>query len=77
MRNGSVTPREEGLAKQTQVRLLGGWSADDVTAEANPLSIKWSRCWTVSRIQKRFTMVKGYSENCGGCDEISVDATRF
>ena len=24
VRNGSVTPREEGLAKQTQVRLLGG-----------------------------------------------------
>ena len=51
VRNGSATPREEGLAKQTQVRLLGGWSADDVTAEANPVSIKWSRCWTVSHKQ--------------------------
>ena len=39
MRNGSVTPREEGFAKQTQVMLLGGWSADDVTAEACPVSI--------------------------------------
>ena len=31
-RNGSVTPREEGFAKQTQVMLLGGWgwSAEDV-----------------------------------------------
>jgi hypothetical protein len=29
VRNGSVTPREEGLAKQMQIRLLGGWSADD------------------------------------------------
>ena len=51
VRNGSVTPREEGLAKQTQVKLLGGWSADDVTAEANPVSIKWSRCWTVPHKQ--------------------------
>ena len=40
-----------------------GWSTDDVTAEANPVSIKWSRCWTVSRKQKRFTMVKGYSKD--------------
>ena len=63
MRNGSATPREEGFAKQTQVMLLRGWSADDVTAEANPVSIKWSRCWTVSRKQKRFTMVKGYSKD--------------
>ena len=40
MRNVSATPREEGFAKQTQVMLLGGWSADDVTAEAYPVSIK-------------------------------------
>ena len=40
VRNGSVTPREEGFAKQTQVMLLGGWFADDVTAEAYPVSIK-------------------------------------
>jgi hypothetical protein len=32
VRNGSVTPMEEGFAKQTQVMLIGGWSADDVTA---------------------------------------------
>jgi hypothetical protein len=25
VRNGSVTPREEGFTKQTQVMLLGGW----------------------------------------------------
>ena len=31
MRNGSVTPREDGSAKQTQVLLLGRWSAEDVT----------------------------------------------
>ena len=40
VRNGSVTPRQEGFAKQKQGRLLGGWSSDDVTAEANPVSIK-------------------------------------
>ena len=37
MRNGSVTPREEGSAKQTQVLLLGRWSAEDVT-KFEPLS---------------------------------------
>ena len=30
MRNGSVTPREEGFAKQTQVMLLGRWLVEDV-----------------------------------------------
>ena len=30
MRNGSATTREEGSVKQTQVMLLGGWSAEDV-----------------------------------------------
>ena len=37
MRNGSVTPRKEGSAKQTQVMLLEGWSAEDV-AQALPLA---------------------------------------
>ena len=27
VRNGSATPREAKFAKQTQVMLLGGWSA--------------------------------------------------
>ena len=40
MRNGSVTPREEGSAKQTQVMLLGRWSAEDVKAKAYPVSIR-------------------------------------
>ena len=31
-RNGSVKPREEEFTKQTRVMLLGGWSADGVTA---------------------------------------------
>ena len=30
MRNGSVTPREEGFAKQTQVMLLGRWLVEDM-----------------------------------------------
>ena len=30
MRNGSITPREEGFAKQTQVMLLGRWLVEDV-----------------------------------------------
>jgi hypothetical protein len=30
VRNGSVTPREEGFAKQTQVMLLGKWCDEDV-----------------------------------------------
>jgi hypothetical protein len=30
VRNGSLTPREEGFAKQTHVMLLGGWCAEDV-----------------------------------------------
>ena len=40
MRNGSVTPREKGSAKQTQVMLLGGWFAENVRAEAYPVSIR-------------------------------------
>ena len=31
MRNGSVTPRKSGSAKQTQVLLLGRWFFEDVT----------------------------------------------
>ena len=30
MRNGPVTPGEEGSAKQTQVMLIEGWSAEDL-----------------------------------------------
>jgi hypothetical protein len=40
VRNGLVTPSEEGFAKQTQVMHFEGWPADDVTAEAYPVSIK-------------------------------------
>ena len=30
VRNGSVTPRAEGFARQPRVMLLGGWSTEDV-----------------------------------------------
>ena len=53
MRNGSVTPRKEGFAKRTQVMLLGGWSAVDVTAEAYPVSIKLEsllRCYSWEKL---------------------------
>ena len=33
-------PREEGFAQQKQVVFFGEWYADDVTAEAYPVSIK-------------------------------------
>ena len=32
MRNGSVTPSEEGFAKQAHGMLLGGWSTEDVAS---------------------------------------------
>jgi hypothetical protein len=40
MRNGLVTPKTEGFAKQTQVMLLGGLCAEDMTAGSPPVSIK-------------------------------------
>jgi hypothetical protein len=39
VRNGSVTPRKEGFAKQTQVILFEKWSTDAVTAEAYPVAV--------------------------------------
>ena len=40
VREGSVTPKEEGFAQQTQIMLPRGLSGDDVTAKAYPVSIK-------------------------------------
>ena len=40
MRNGLVTRKEDEFAKQTQVMLLGGWFADDMTAVEYPVSIQ-------------------------------------
>ena len=44
MRNGSVTPGEEGSAKQTQVMLLGGWSTEDL-AELGSWLEPWLEPW--------------------------------
>jgi hypothetical protein len=53
VRNGSVTPTEEGFAKQTQVMLFGEWSADAMTAEAYLVSIKLEallRCYSWKKV---------------------------
>ena len=55
MRNGSVTPREEGSAKQTQVMLLRGWSADDVTSRLIEIVVTlepWLRRYSEKRCLK-------------------------
>jgi hypothetical protein len=41
VRNGSVTPREVGFAKQTQVMLLEGWSVDDVASRLIEISSRF------------------------------------
>jgi hypothetical protein len=41
VRNGSVTPREEGSTKQTQDMLLGRWCAEGVAYRSEDLS--WVR----------------------------------
>ena len=46
MRNGSVTPGEESLAKQTQVMLLRRWLAEDVAQSDFDMQVKlepWPR----------------------------------
>ena len=40
MRNGSVTPREEGFVKQTQVMLLGGWLSNDAASRLIEIDVK-------------------------------------
>ena len=63
MRNGSVTHRDEGSAKQTQVLLLGRRSTEDVTW-LEPRLEPWLEPWLRRYFQtKRFTRVKGDSEN--------------
>ena len=44
MRNGSVTPKEEGSAKQTQVMLLREWSADDVASRLIGIDVTVEPC---------------------------------
>ena len=55
MRNGSVTPREEGSAKQTQVMLLREWSADDVKSRLIEIDVTlepWLRRYSEKRCLK-------------------------
>ena len=55
MRNGSVTPKEEGSAKQTQVMLLREWSADDVTSRLIRIDVTlepWLRRYSAKRCLK-------------------------
>ena len=40
MRNGSVTPKEEGFTKQTQVMLLGGWGAEACRGQDPEIGVK-------------------------------------
>ena len=54
MRNGSVTPREEGSAKQTQVMLLRGWSADIIASRLIEIDVTlepWLRRYMYSKIR--------------------------
>ena len=55
VRNGSVTPREEGSAKQTQVMLLGGWFADNVASQLIEIDVTlepWLRRYSRKRCLK-------------------------
>ena len=63
MRNGSLTPRDDGSAKQTQVMLLGKRFAEDVVW-LEPRLEPWLEPWLKRYLHtKRFTMVIGDSEN--------------
>jgi hypothetical protein len=61
--------KEEGFAKQTQVMLLEGWSADDVTAEAYPVSIKLE---TLLRRYSWEKVLQNYSRISYGMDGRSM-----
>ena len=55
MRNGSITPREEGSAKQAQFMLLRGWSADDVASRLIEIDVTlepWLRRYSEKRCLK-------------------------
>ena len=52
MRNGPITPKKEGSAKQTQVMLLRGWSADDVASRLIEIDVTlepWLRRYSEKR----------------------------
>ena len=60
VRNGSATPREEGCAKQTQVMLLGKWSADDVASrlvETDVILEPWPRRYTRKTVPQIYGLI--------------------
>ena len=60
VRNGSVTPMEEGSAKQTQVMLLGEWSADDVAPRLmlrRYLVVPWLRRYTGKTVPQMYGLI--------------------
>ena len=69
MINGSVTPIKEGFAKQTEVMLLEGWSADDVTAKAYPVSIileSLLRRYSWKKVPQIYPLISyGPDDRCG------------
>ena len=53
VRNGSVTPREEGFTKQTQVMLLGGWCAEAYRGQDPEIGVKlepWLRRYSEKKV---------------------------
>ena len=53
VRNGSVTPREEGFTKQTQVMLLGGWCAEACRGQDPEIGVKldpWLRRYSIKKV---------------------------
>ena len=53
VRNGSVTPREEGFTKQTQVMLLGGWCAEACRGQDPEIGVKlepWLRRYSEKKV---------------------------
>jgi hypothetical protein len=62
--NGSVTPREEGFAKQTQVMLLGRWLSDDVASRLIGIGVKlepWLRSYSWKNRKKGIL----HTKKCG------------
>jgi hypothetical protein len=77
--NGSVTPKEEGFAKQTQVMLLGRWLSDAAASRLIEIDVKmepwlkrysWEKIKWYSPYKKVWksldTPGKGYGSLCRG-----------
>ena len=62
MSNGSVTPRKESFAKQTQVMLLGRWSPDNIASRLVDIGVKlepWLRRYSRKTIKNVFSIQIG------------------